>query len=143
MSAFQPEEWPSFVRFPAFTRGWERLGLDDAALRALELEILKAPGRGPVIQGTGGLRKIRFTEPGSSRGKRGAYRVCDALFPEFGTIAMVAVFGKIEKDNLTKADRNAIAQMIESYRAELEREFNRRPGPAKTPERGKGNGKGG
>ena len=70
MDLFQPEEWPRFVRFPAFTRDWERLGLDDAALRALELEILKDPGPPPVIRGTGGLRKLRFAESGSGRGKK-------------------------------------------------------------------------
>jgi mRNA-degrading endonuclease RelE of RelBE toxin-antitoxin system len=127
---FRPEEWPRFVRFPAFTRDWERLGLNDAALRALETEILKDPSKSPVIQGTGGLRKIRFSEPGSGRGRSGAYRVCYASFPEFGTVALVVIFGKAEKDNLTKADRNAIAKVITQYRAELEREFGRRQRPA-------------
>jgi len=123
VEGFKPENWPSFVRFSAFTRDWERLGLDDAALRALEIEILKGPNRTPVIQGTGGLRKIRFTAPESGRGKRGAFRVCYVFFPEFGTIALVVVFGKTEKDNLNKADRNAITKVIRAYRAELEREF--------------------
>jgi hypothetical protein len=140
---FKPEEWPRFVRFPAFTREWERLGLDDAALQALEMEILKGPGRAPVIQGTGGLRKIRYNEPESSRGKRGAYRVCYVLFPEFGTIALVAVFDKAEKDNLTKADRNAIAAIIRAYRAELEREFTGRQKSARGQQRGGSNGKAG
>lgn len=44
---FRPEDWPQFVRFPAFTLDWERLGLDDTALRVLELEILKGPDRAP------------------------------------------------------------------------------------------------
>ena len=126
MEPFRPEEWPRFVRFPAFTRDWERLGPDDAALRALELEILADPGRPPVIRGTGGLRKLRFTEPGSGRGKSGAYRACYVGFPEFGTVALVVVFGKNEKDDLTRADRNAIAAVIRAYRAELERESGRR-----------------
>jgi hypothetical protein len=117
---FRPEEWPRFVRFPAFTRDWERLGLDDAAPRALEIEILKGPSRAPIIPGTGGLRKIRFTDPASGRVKRGAYRVCYAIFPEYVIIALVSVFGKTEKHDLTKADRNAIAKLVKSYRAELE-----------------------
>jgi hypothetical protein len=124
---FKPEEWPRFVRFPAFTRDWERLGLDDAALRALEREILKDPIRPPVIRGTGGLRKIRFAGPGTGRGKRGAFRVCYVHFPEFGTVALVVAFGKNEKDDLTEADRQAIAAVVASYRAELEREFGRGP----------------
>lgn len=120
---FRPEDWPRFVRFPAFVRDWDRLGLGDGALRALELEILRDPGRAPVIRGTGGLRKLRFTEPGSGRGKRGACRVCYTLFPEFGTIALVAIFDKGEASDLTRADQQAIAAMIKLYRAELEREF--------------------
>ena len=58
VESFKPEEWPRFVRFPAFTREWERLGLDDSALQALEAEILRDPTRAPVIRGTGGLRKL-------------------------------------------------------------------------------------
>ena len=123
MEAFKPEAWPRFVRFPAFTRDWERLGLGDSALRALEIEILRGPDRNPVIRGTSGLRKIRFVDPAAGRGKSGAYRVCYAYFPKYGTVALAVVFGKAEKDNLTGADRHAIATMIRAYEAELEREF--------------------
>jgi hypothetical protein len=143
VEGFRPEDWPRFVRFPAFTRDWERLGLDDAALRALESEILRGPDRTPIIRGTGGLRKIRFAEPGSGRGKRGAYRVCYVPFPEFGTIALVAIFGKTEKSDLTQADRRAIASMIKDYRAELEREFAWRHRTRVDQERGASNGKAG
>ncbi|HEX8200647.1 MAG TPA: hypothetical protein VF590_09180 [Isosphaeraceae bacterium] len=125
MDGFESSAWPRFVRFTAFTRDWERLGLDEAALRSLETEILKDPGRSPMIPGTGGLRKIRFAEPRSGRGKRGAYWVCHANFPEFGPVALAAVFGKNERADLTKADRDAIATIIRAYRAELEREIGR------------------
>lgn len=125
VESFKPEEWPRFVRFPAFTREWERLGLDDSALQALEAEILRGPTRAPVIRGTGGLRKLRFAAPGSGRGRSGAFRVCYVDFPEFGTMALVVVFGKNEKVDLTPADRKAIASALQAYRAELEREFGR------------------
>jgi hypothetical protein len=120
---FKPEDWLRFVRFPAFTRDWERLGLTDRDLRALEVEILKGPDRPPVIRGTGGLRKVRYVEPGAGRGKSGAFRVCYAVFPEFGTVALAVVFGKSEKDNLTATDRKAVAEVLRAYRAELEREW--------------------
>jgi DNA-binding transcriptional regulator YiaG len=73
---FNPEKWSRFVRFPAFNRDWERLGLDEDDLRSLELMILADPTRPPVIQGTGGLRKIRFVGRKSARGKSSAYRIC-------------------------------------------------------------------
>jgi hypothetical protein len=125
LDSFDPEKWPRFVRFPSFTRDWERLGLDDSDLRALEMEILKDPTRAPVIQGTSGLRKIRFAGRSIARGKRGAHRVCYLHLPEFGTVALAVVFGKSEKDNLNQADRRAISAVVEAYRKELEREFHR------------------
>jgi hypothetical protein len=54
--------------------------------------------------------------------------VCYAVFPEFGTVALAVVFGKNEKDNLTTADRNAIAAIVRAYRVELGREFRRGQG---------------
>ena len=103
MGPFDPEKWPRFVRFPSFTRDWERLGLDDADLQSLEHEILINPTRSPVIQGTRGLRKIRFSGLRAARCKSGSYRVCYVYLPEFGTVAIVVIFGKSEKDNLNHA----------------------------------------
>jgi len=123
---FDPEKWPSLVWFPSFLRDWERLGLDDEDLRALEQEILEEPTRAPVIKGTGGLRKLRFSGRKSTRGKSGANRVCYVHFPEFGTIALAVVFGKNEKDDLSSVDRHAIAAIIRAYWEELKADFNRR-----------------
>ena len=39
-----------------------------------------------MIQGTGGLRKMRFAAPGSQRGKSKSFRVCYVDFTEFGFI---------------------------------------------------------
>ena len=43
-------------------------------MRALERELIDSPDKAPVIEQTGGLRKLRFAPPGSGRGRRGAYR---------------------------------------------------------------------
>jgi hypothetical protein len=129
---FDPEKWPRFVWFPAFLRDWERLGFDREDLRSLEIEVLKDPSRAPVIKGTGGLRKLRFSGRKSTRGKSGANRVCYVHYPEFGTIALVVVFGKNEKDDLSSADRHAVAAMIKAYGEELALDANR----AKSSQRG-------
>jgi len=120
---FDPERWLRFVRFPAFTRDWERFGLDGEDLRLLELEILENPTRAPVVQGTGGLRKVRYAGRKSAKGKSGAYRVCYVVYPEFGTIVLATVFGKNEKADLSSADRRAVAAVVEAFRAELRVEF--------------------
>ncbi len=137
MDQFDPENWPRFVWFPAFLRDWERLGLDGEDLRSLELEILEQPTRPPVIKGTEGLRKLRFSGRKSTRGKSGGNRVCYVYFPEFGTIALAVVFGKNEKENLSPMDRHAIALIIKTYRDELKTEFSRRRKSHRDQEKGK------
>ena len=67
-------------------------------------------GKGGI--GHGGLRKARFTTRDSECGKSGAYRVFYAYFPEHGTVLLWAIIAKSETDNLTKADRNAIAKQL-------------------------------
>lgn len=129
VESFDPSRWPRFVHFPAFTRDWARLGLDDAALRALEVLVLGAPEGSPVVRGTGGLRKIRFAPPGSGRGKSGSYRIDYAYYPEFGSIALMIAFGKGERSDLSAADREAIAVALRALHGELEREFSGRPKP--------------
>ena len=47
--------------------------LSDEEYRQLQNELLKTPTKGDVIQGTGGLRKVRVASKG--KGKRGGARV--------------------------------------------------------------------
>lgn len=63
----------TFKEVPSFTEKWKSLGLSDEDLRALENILLKDPKFGEVIQGTGGLRKIRI--PTEYSGKRSGGRV--------------------------------------------------------------------
>jgi mRNA-degrading endonuclease RelE of RelBE toxin-antitoxin system len=121
--AFGPPRLLLFVQFPTFLRDWQRLGLGDEALRALEQEVLEAPDKAPVIPHTGGLRKVRFTPPGSGRGKSGAYRVCYAYFPDYGTIALFVAFGKNEQSDLSSAQARAIGRALKAFETELHRQF--------------------
>lgn len=50
----------TFIEVPMFTKKWKELGLTDEALRELQNVLLNDPKTGDVIQGTGGLRKIRI-----------------------------------------------------------------------------------
>ena len=115
-----------FVQFPSFLRDWHRLGLDDEALRALERELIDSPDAAPVIEHAGGLRKLRFVPPGTARGKRGAYRVCYADFPAFGTVALFVAFGKNERADLAPAEARAVARALKAFEAELRRQSGRR-----------------
>jgi hypothetical protein len=63
-----------FVELPAFERHRERY-LNDAALLELQQSLMSNPEAGRVIQGTGGLRKVRVPDPRRGKGKRGGLRV--------------------------------------------------------------------
>lgn len=118
---FRPADWPLFLELHAFTSEWKRHGLDEKTLAALHESVRRDPNANPVMSGTNGLRKIRFVEFEASRGKRGAYRALYVHFPIHGVVALVAMFGKNEKTNLTQAGRNAAAALIRQLQADLER----------------------
>ena len=61
-----------FVETPVVTREVLEL-LDDEELRSLQLALLRRPELGPMIRGSGGLRKLRWA--GQGRGKSGGLRV--------------------------------------------------------------------
>jgi hypothetical protein len=99
-----------FVMTPEFDRQWQKLGLSDNELRQLQETLLQNPKAGNVIQGTKGLRKIRIAFEG--QGKSGSGRVVYVDFTVHETVYLITAYPKNEKDNLSKAERNAIAKMI-------------------------------
>lgn len=67
------------------------------------------PRHGDVLQGTGGCRKFRLA--GRGKGKSGGYRVIFVFGGGDMPVFLLTVFGKGEKDNLTKAERNELAKL--------------------------------
>ena len=102
---------------PEFDRQWKSMDLDDNDLRRLQEELLLNPEKGDVMQGTGGLRKLRFAFEG--KGKSGSVRVCYVDFVVYESIYLITAYPKSEKDNLSKAERNNIAKMINALEATL------------------------
>ena len=115
------EDLLRFVQIDPFPRLWAKHGLTDEDLRALEIGIMAAPERYPIIPGAGRLRKIRFMTKKSHRGKSGGYRIFYVHFPEFGTILLMAVLSKSEQADLKKADFAALSQVITRIEESLEK----------------------
>ena len=61
-----------FIETPIFTREIRRL-LSDDEYRRMQIPLLLRPDIGDLIQGSGGLRKLRWRIAG--QGKRGGLRV--------------------------------------------------------------------
>jgi hypothetical protein len=76
----------------------------------LEKMLSNQPDLGDVIQGTGGLRKIRLKS--SSKGKRGGFRVCYFDFPEHEQLFFIVIYGKNEQENISKEDREIFKKLI-------------------------------
>jgi hypothetical protein len=68
------------------------------------------PEAGEIIPDTGGIRKIRWALAG--RGKRGGARVIYYYHNERLPLFLLAAYGKNEKANLSKAERNAMKRLI-------------------------------
>jgi hypothetical protein len=119
---FDPLDWLCFLELRPFSRRRSELGLDDEFLRALQIGIMLAPKRAPVISGTGGLRKLRFHRPGGNKGKSGGLRVCYVFFEVSGIVALVTVYAKGECDDISPAQKTAFKKLIE----EIERGLSER-----------------
>jgi len=99
-----------FVMMPEFDRQWQKMGLGDNELRQLQETLLENPKTGDIVRGTKGLRKMRIAFEG--QGKSGSGRVAYVDFVFYKTIYLITAYPKNEKDNLSKAERNAIAKII-------------------------------
>ena len=67
------------------------------------------PRSGDLIQGTGGIRKLRWKRQGM--GKSGGVRIIYYYHSELIPLYLLTVFGKNEKDNLNKSERNLLAKL--------------------------------
>ena len=106
-----------FVYMSKFEKEWQKLNLTDNELIQLETYLMENPEMGDIMQGTGGLRKIRWALP--NRGKSGSIRVLYIDFIYDDKIYMIDLFPKEEKDNLSQAEKNMIKQLIKVIAEEL------------------------
>ena len=110
----------TFVYMPKFDKEWAKLGLNDDDLRQLETYLLENPNAGDIMEGTGGIRKLRWVLP--NQGKSGGIRVLFIDFISYEKICIFDLFPKDEKHNLTKAEKNKIKDIVKSIREEFKNE---------------------
>lgn len=77
------------------------------------------PNAGVLIQGAGGIRKLRWAQAG--RGKSGSVRVIYYFHSELMPLYLLTVFAKNEKANLSKEERNNLARAIKELVASWRR----------------------
>ncbi|CAJ0772197.1 MAG: toxin [Ralstonia sp.] len=102
----------TFIELPPFQRLREHY-LSDDEYRALQYTLLAQPDAGDVIKGTGGLRKIRFSDKRRGKGKRGGLRVIYYYWNPGGQFWMFTVYDKDEVSDLSSDERKVLAQLLE------------------------------
>ena len=98
-----------FVETPVFTE-LVRKGLEDDDYRALQITLLPRPEQGPVIPGSGGLRKVRWG--GDGGGKRGGFRVIYYWDKARETCYMLFLYKRNEQGDLTAAQVRVLTRLV-------------------------------
>lgn len=100
-----------FVELPAFSR-FRPDYLSDEALRDLQRVLLEKPEAGDVIEGTGGLRKVRHADTRRSKGKRGGLRVIYFFWEAGRQFWLFTLYDKSESSDLSAKERAALKAML-------------------------------
>ena len=98
------------AELPEYLRAAGKL-LTDADRHAVVEHLAAYPTAGALIEGTGGVRKLRWARDG--RGKSGGVRVIYYFHSEAMPLYLLAMFAKNERANLSKAERNALAGLVD------------------------------
>ncbi|WP_059413111.1 type II toxin-antitoxin system RelE/ParE family toxin [Cupriavidus basilensis] len=69
------------------------------------------PRAGDIMEGTGGVRKLRWRRGG--QGKSGGVRVIYYYHDDRMPLYLLTLFAKGDKANLTKAERNELAGLVD------------------------------
>lgn len=99
---------------PEYIRRADKL-LTEAQRRDVIDYLAAHPKAGDLLEGTGGVRKLRWGRDG--RGKSGGVRVVYYFHSEAMPLYLVTLFAKSERANLSKAERNALAGLVDVLQA--------------------------
>lgn len=90
--------------------------LTDDEFSLFQAELMSDPKKGEVIQGTGGLRKIRVA--GKDKGKRGGSRVIYYFLDDFQRFYLLTIYSKNEMSDLTADQKKQLKAFMEAWRNE-------------------------
>jgi hypothetical protein len=93
---------------------WRQDYLTDEDYRALQNLLPVNPEAGDLIQGSGGLGKVRFEEKQRGKGKRGGRRIIYYFWDGGQEFWMFTLYSKGEMEDLSAAERRAFKALLET-----------------------------
>jgi hypothetical protein len=97
------------AELPEFIRTAQKL-LTDIERQVIILYLAEHPKMGDLMEGTGGVRKLRWGR--GSQGKSGGVRVIYYFYDQAMPLYLLTLFAKGEQSNLSKAERNELADLV-------------------------------
>lgn len=75
---------------------------------------MQHPEAGDVIQGTGGLRKVRFADERRQKGKRGGIRVIYYWWLGGAQFWLFTLYGKDVRGDLSASQKKALKRLLDA-----------------------------
>ncbi len=96
------------VELPEFLKKSDKLLSTEERISVVNY-LAAHPASGDIIQGTGGIRKLRWSAKG--KGKSGGVRIIYYVHNDTMPLFLLTLFGKGEKSNLSKSECNELAKL--------------------------------
>ena len=100
-----------FVELPAFAK-YRADYLSEEAFRGLQNFLMTTPEAGDVIEGTGGLRKLRYADASRGKGKRGGLRVIYYWWVAGSQFWLFTLYNKDEMEDLSPKEKKLLRDLI-------------------------------
>lgn len=101
-----------FIEASLFTK-YRSSYLNDEDYRSLQDYLIGQPEAGTLIQGTGGLRKLRWNT--GTKGKRGGIRVIYYFELKKSHIYLMTLYSKNEMTDLSTKEKKLLKQLLEEW----------------------------
>ena len=101
-----------FQETAVFTKLIKEL-MSDEHYCGLQNHLVERPDAGDLIKDTGGMRKLRWSLPGT--GKSGGVRLIYYWRVSEDQILMLLVYPKSAKDNLSPAEKQRLRKIVEKW----------------------------
>jgi hypothetical protein len=107
-----------YIESRAFTQRLHQLAGASAldVLNLIQSDLLKNPVRGDLVQGLGGIRKARCSNPARGKGKRGGFRYLFLYLEDRRHIHLLFLLDKDEQEDLSSDERKTLRSLVDQIK---------------------------